>query len=79
MDKVLAVSILSLLSGCTWFQRVDTSLSRGIPCNVLSEDGKHGFEPDKGAADRWTDGELRQLVIINENGVEFCSWEPPNK
>jgi hypothetical protein len=75
LGKTLILLAAALaLSGCA----INRSLIPvGVPCNVFSADGKHGFEPDKGASGRWSRSEKEQLVTLNETGERFCQWKPP--
>lgn len=70
--RLLCIFCILLVAGCA-----TSPVPLGIPCNVFSDDGKHGFEPDKGASTRWTRGEKEQLVSLNETGERLCRWRAP--
>lgn len=71
MGKALILAVLSVVSltGCTTF-RAPPPNPVGLPCSVGP------FVPDSGIGDRWTDGELDQLIVLNESGEKLCGWKP---
>lgn len=72
MVKTLSIAVLLLCAGCA-----TSPIPLGIPCTVFSDDGRHGFEPDRGASTRWTRREKEQLVGLNETGERLCRWRAP--
>lgn len=72
MVKALSIAVLLLVAGCA-----TSPVPLGLPCSVLSADGKHGFEPDRGASTRWTRGEKEQLRTLNNTGERLCRWRAP--
>ncbi len=77
VKKLLSMVLIVPLAGCSWWPSIDLSLGRHLPCTVFSDDGTHGFEPNRGASSRWTEGEQRQLAALNETGAARCGWTPP--
>jgi len=77
MVKMIPFVALLALAGCAHMPEVSLTLGQHLPCSVFSADGKHGFEPDRGASGRWTDSEMRQLKALNGSGAALCGWKPP--
>lgn len=65
MGKMMTALLLAaLLTGCA------TTKPTGSLCTVGP------FRPDAGAGDRWTEGEIDQLIVLNESGEQICGWKP---
>ena len=60
----LMIIVSVVLTGCA------TTKPTGSLCTVGP------FRPDTGAAERWTEGEMDQLIVLNESGEKLCGWKP---
>lgn len=60
----LMIIVSVVLTGCT------TTKPTGSLCTVGP------FRPDTGASERWTEGEMDQLIVLNESGEKLCGWKP---
>lgn len=69
MKALMIVSVAAMLSGCT------TTLP------PVSTDGFCAlglFYPDVNAEERWSESEMRELVIRNETAEKLCGLENTN-
>lgn len=67
MGKALTLILLAAaLAGCTTTRPNPV----GLPCTVGP------FRPDTDVSERWTEGELDQLIVLNESGEKLCGWAP---
>lgn len=69
MKALLIVSVAAMLAGCTTTRppvSTDGFCALGL------------FYPDVNAEERWSESEMRELVIRNETAEELCGLENTN-
>jgi len=62
-------TILAICTICTFIAACSPTLT-GSLCNAGP------IRPDDGADERWTVGEMDQVIVLNESGERICGWKP---
>jgi hypothetical protein len=67
---MVKVAILALM----FFSPVLVACATTKPTGSLCTVGP--IRPDAGASERWTEGEMDQVIVLNESGEKLCGWKP---